>query len=252
MISQVLNEVPTPLREIRPEVSEELEAIVAKAMAKDRTQRYEDADAMLKDLTLLLEDPTHSTERAKITGPRRRFQKAPKIPKLAWAVGGTGIAIGLVMLAVVLLMNSGNSPRAKDAKQVLPPPARPDAGLVEPDAAPVEPPVATIKLQIVTTPPGAMVYRESELVGKSPVSIELVNSNKNVHITAQLDGYNDATSDINPVERTDGATIKLRLTKLPKNAPHVKRVPPGSGSGAGSAIRHSGTAGGELTGYPPQ
>jgi serine/threonine-protein kinase len=253
VISQVLNETPTPLREIRPDVSEELEAIVAKAMEKDRTLRYEDADAMLKDLTLLLEDPTHSTERAKITGPRRRFQKAPKIPKLAWAVGGIGIAIGLVMLAVVLLMSSGNTPRAKDGKQVVPPVAA-DAGVavVTPDAAVVEPPVATIKLQIVTTPPGATVYRESELVGQSPVSLELVKSNKNVHITAQLDGYNDASSDINPVERSDGATIQLRLTKLPKNAPQVKHVPPGAGSGSGSGIHHSGTAGGELTGYPPQ
>ncbi|HSN30353.1 MAG TPA: serine/threonine-protein kinase, partial [Kofleriaceae bacterium] len=51
VISQVLNEDPKPVREIRPDVSEELEAIIAKAMAKDRTQRYEDADAMLQDLT---------------------------------------------------------------------------------------------------------------------------------------------------------------------------------------------------------
>jgi len=35
VISQVLNEDPKPVREIRPDVSEELEAIIAKAMAKD-------------------------------------------------------------------------------------------------------------------------------------------------------------------------------------------------------------------------
>src|SRR3569623_1144448 len=53
VISQVLNEDPKPVRESRPDVSEELEALIAKAMAKDRTQRYEDADAMLQDLTAL-------------------------------------------------------------------------------------------------------------------------------------------------------------------------------------------------------
>ena len=113
VISQVLNEEPKPLREIRPEVSEELESVIAKAMAKDRTQRYDDAEAMLKDLTSLLEDPTHSTERAKITGPRRRLPKAPTIPKMAWAIGGIGIAIGAVMLVVVLLMGGGNKKKRR-------------------------------------------------------------------------------------------------------------------------------------------
>src|SRR5256885_16148965 len=40
VISQVLNEHPPPLRTIRPEISEEFEAIVMRAMAKDRDQRY--------------------------------------------------------------------------------------------------------------------------------------------------------------------------------------------------------------------
>src|SRR5206468_12207752 len=36
VISQVLNNDPKPLRELRPELSDEFEAIVAKAIAKDR------------------------------------------------------------------------------------------------------------------------------------------------------------------------------------------------------------------------
>ena len=74
VISQVLNEEPKPLRELRPELSEEFEAIVAQAMAKDRERSLRRArTSMLADLTALLDDPTRSTERAKITGPRRRL-----------------------------------------------------------------------------------------------------------------------------------------------------------------------------------
>jgi serine/threonine protein kinase len=246
VISQVLNEEPKPVREIRPEVSEELEAIISKAMAKDRTQRYDDADAMLQDLTALLEDPTHSTERAKITGPRRRLPKAPTIPRIAWAIGGIGIAIGGVMLAVVLLMGHDNKKKQAAAGQR-------DAGVTATapiDAAP-EPVVEKIKLHIVTDPPHAAIYRESEPVGTSPLDLELVKNNKEVHVSAQLDGFIDGGTDINPLERTDGSNVMIKLKKLPKNAPPQIHHVPGTGSGAGSAaVQHN--AGGELTGYPGQ
>ena len=246
VISQVLNEDPKPVREIRPDVSEELEAIIAKAMAKDRTQRYEDADAMLQDLNALLEDPTHSTERAKITGPRRRLPKAPTIPRLAWAIGGIGIAIGGVMLAVVLLMGHDNKKKQQPA-------ALKDAGVavLGIDAPPPEPVVEKIKLHIVTDPPNAAIYRESEPVGTSPLDLELVKNNKEVHVSAQLDGYVDGGTDINPLERTDGSNVMIKLKKLPKNAPpQVHHVPAGTGSGSAATVQHN--AGGELSGYPGQ
>ena len=246
VISQVLNEDPKPVREIRPDVSEELEAIIAKAMAKDRTQRYEDADAMLQDLNALLEDPTHSTERAKITGPRRRLPKAPTIPRLAWAIGGIGIAIGGVMLAVVLLMGHDNKKKQQPA-------ALKDTGVavLGVDAAPPEPVVEKIKLHIVTDPPNAAIYRESEPVGTSPLDLELVKNNKEVHVSAQLDGYVDGGTDINPLERTDGSNVMIKLKKLPKNAPpQVHHVPAGTGSGSAATVQHN--AGGELSGYPGQ
>src|ERR1041385_2670806 len=66
VISQVLNEEPQSLRELRPELSEEFEAIVLRAMDKDRSARYASATELLADVTALLDDPTHSTERAKI------------------------------------------------------------------------------------------------------------------------------------------------------------------------------------------
>ncbi|HEY0255507.1 MAG TPA: serine/threonine-protein kinase [Kofleriaceae bacterium] len=249
VISQVLNEQPKPLREIRPELSEEFEAIVQKAMAKDRNDRYVDAEAMQRDVTALLEDPSHSTERAKITGPRRRLPVPPKIPRIAWAIGAIGVTIGVVTIAVVMLMNSGDKHKAmakKDAgttQVVQPPPPVVDAF--------VEPEVEKITITIVTDPIGAEVFRESEDIGPSPQTIPLVKTNKEVHITAQKDGYVDGISVINPEERKDGQTVKISLKKLPKGAPQ-QHVIPATGSGSGSAQKHSGTAGGELNGYPGQ
>ena len=253
VISQVLNEEPKPLREIRPDVSEELEVIISKAMSKDRTLRYDDAEAMLKDITSVLEDPTHSTERARITGPRKKFaQKVKGVPRMALAIGGIGIALALVMLAVVLLMGK-NEPREK----LLEPPATnvvapADAGVVmaAPHAAPVEPPAPKITLQIESDPPGAMIYRDEEQIGPSPQALPLIQRDRIVKITATLDGYNNASTTINPLERSDGQKIPLKLLKLAKNAPQPAK-PQRSGSGSGSATPHAGTAGGELGGYPP-
>jgi len=200
---------------------------------------------MLQDLTALLEDPTHSTERAKITGPRRRMPKAPKIPRIAWAIGGIGIAIGGVMLAVVLLMGHDNKKKQQPAAQK-------DAGVaaIQIDAA-AEPVVEKIKLHIVTDPPNATIYRESEPVGNSPLDLELVKNNKEVHVSAQLDGYVDGATDINPLERTDGSNVMIKLKKLPKNAPPQVHHVPAAGTGSGSAtVQHN--ADGELGGYPGQ
>jgi serine/threonine-protein kinase len=237
VISQVLNKEPTPLRELRPELSEEFDAIVSRAMAKDRSHRYADANAMLEDLTAVLEDPTHSTERAKITGPRRYLPR-PRIPKLAWAVGGIGVAIGGVTLAVVLLMGGGGG-KKPDKQSVLPPT---DAAVakIEIDAAAEV--FKKIKVKVDSQPPGATILRENEEVGKAPVEIPLTVHDKDIRITAQLPGYDDAFADINPAEREDGSHILLKLKKLaPGAAKTIKK--PGAGSAETPANHGNGEVG---------
>ena len=233
VISQVLNEEPRPVRQHRPELSDEFEAIVMRAMAKDRTHRYESATDMLADLTALLDDPTHSTERAKITGPRRLLAR-PKIPKLAYAIGGIGFVVGGVAIAVVLLMGGGGPKRQARAAAA---PVHLDAGVVAkaqpPDAAPAPlPPAAkTIDLMIVSDPPGATIWRDSENLGKTPQAVTFVLKDKDVHLVLSLDGYKDGAIDLNPLEHQDKAPIHTRLEKLPKGAPHVVHHVPG-GTGA--------------------
>jgi eukaryotic-like serine/threonine-protein kinase len=261
VISQVLNETPKPLREIRPELSDEFEAIVSKAIAKDRKDRYTDANEMLQDLNAVLDDPTHSTERARITGPRRLLPRAPKIPRIAWAIGGAGIVAAGVAIAVAVLMGS----KAKKAMNQKPPVvAIADAGVggalpVAIDAGPTEPAVETITFRIVTVPPNAEVYRESEFLGTSPTKpLSFVKNNKEVKITAQLPGYDDATLTINPLERTEGSDVMLKLNKSKGERKTTKIKTSGTGhgtgtgasggTGAGSAVKNQ--TGGELGNNP--
>ena len=247
VISQVLNDDPKPVREIRPEVSDEFEAIVAKAMAKNRADRYASANALLEDLNALLDDPTHSTERAKITGPRRKLPR-PTIPKLAWAVGGIGLLVAAVTIAVVM-MNGG--PPKKQQPQAGTLPAVPvDAAVVAPpviDAAVVTPPptTKTMKVHVETDRPDATVFRESEELGPAPQDLLLVKRDKDVKITATAPGGYYGELTINPLEeQSDDRKIVLHLKKEKPPAtfrPH----PPASGSGAGSA-KTGAHAGGDL------
>jgi serine/threonine protein kinase len=60
LINQILKDEPTEIRDIRPEVPERLEQIVAKAMAKDLAVRYQSGQEMAADLAGIfahLEDP---------------------------------------------------------------------------------------------------------------------------------------------------------------------------------------------------
>ncbi len=241
VISQVLNDEPKPVRELRPELSDEFEAIVAKAMEKNRDERYASATALLDDLNALLEDPTHSTERAKITGPRRRIPR-PKIPKLAWAIGGIGILVAAVTIAVVM-MNGG--PPKKKPQPVVTPPVVVDAAVVAPPPpvdAPPEPELKKMTIHVVTDPPGATVFKESEELGPAPKDFLLVKKDKDIKISATLAGgyYGEVT--INPVEEPgDKKTVTLKLKK--QAAPVIIRSKQGSGAGSAQPSHAAGELG---------
>jgi serine/threonine protein kinase len=50
MINKILNEEPTPLKSLRPDIPDKLVEIVEKAMARDTTKRYQAWNAMARDL----------------------------------------------------------------------------------------------------------------------------------------------------------------------------------------------------------
>jgi eukaryotic-like serine/threonine-protein kinase len=257
VISQVLNEEAKPLRELVPELSEEFEAIVLRAMSKDKRERYASAQDMLVDLAAVFEDPTHSTERARITGPRRKLPKKSSLKAAVW-VG----AVALVVIALLLVVNvamSGSSGKKPAAGPL-------DAGLSAADAAAVvaapdapPEPIKMVELKIETVPPGATItkdgVRQSEI---TPATVEVVDKEKDVKFILHLEGYNDHEFVVNPKEKLPaGNKFQFTLKKPEKGAPLIRQPHPtgggsgsGSSAGSGSAARPADPTRGELRGNP--
>jgi serine/threonine-protein kinase len=258
VISQVLNEEPPPLREIRPELSEEFEAIVLRAMTKDKAERYANATEMLADLAAVIDDPTHSTERAKITGPRKKAPKKSSLKVPIWAG-----AVSLIVIAMVLVVNFAM--RGPTSKKKGPAPAV-DAGIaMTVDAAPPPPaPDAAVEqtklvaLKIETRPPGATIVKDGVPQSEvTPATVEVVEKDKEVKFLVQLEGYVDHEFTVNPKESLPkNNTLTFTLKKQPKGSPSVPRpiprkLPGGSATGSGSAaVRPPDRTGGELGGNP--
>ena len=114
---------------------------------------------------------------------------------------------------------------------------------------PVEPVVAKIKLTIVTDPPHADIYRESEPAGKAPVKLELAKNNDVVTIYAELPGGLAGTAKINPMDRADGQKITIKLRKQSGSSTIVRPKQPPKNSGSGSATPAN-QGGGELSPNP--
>ncbi|MGE0401713.1 MAG: serine/threonine protein kinase [Kofleriaceae bacterium] len=265
VISQVLNEEPKSLRESKPEFSEEFEAVVLKAMAKDVNERYASANDMLADLTALLEDPTHSTERAKITGPRRRLVKKPdvSIRLIAW-IAGLAVVVAATIFSVTQLIGGSKKKTAGtgSGSETIVAPVVVDAGVAAPaiDAAVVVPEQKEVlKVRIESTPPGAVVFLDGfEQTGVTPLQAEVVKKDKDIKLTGQLEGYKEYELEFNPLTlkaRKDGRiVIPFKLQKAPKGTKFTRppKPPEGKdpkdGSGAGSGPKDK--TGGELGGDP--
>ncbi|TMQ02214.1 MAG: PEGA domain-containing protein [Deltaproteobacteria bacterium] len=229
VISQVLNEEPRSPRALRPDLSEEFEAIVMRAMDKDREARYASANALLSDVTALLDDPTRSTERAKITGPRRKVARGRS--PLRIAIWFTLVAVVIAAVVTTVMMLFGGSEAIKDRRTVVAPPPVPIDAAPPPPLDALEAP--TLEITIETVPPDATIQQDGVDKGTAPITTKLVVDNHFTEFVASAPGYEDKTFKINAV--VDKKThYKIALKKLPPSTAPV-RAPPRSGSGSGKA-----------------
>ncbi|MBA3452798.1 MAG: serine/threonine protein kinase [Deltaproteobacteria bacterium] len=260
VISQVLNEEPKALRELRPELSEEFEAVVLKAMSKDVNDRYASANDMLADVNLLLEDPTHSTERAKITGPRRRIKKGvqPSSSRYAVWIGGIAVVVAAVIFSVTQLVGSTkNKPTEPVAggsgSAIVVAASVPDAGVKAAVVETPSPETKFITITIQTIPKGATIFLDGlEKGDPTPTAIRVVRKEKDIVGFARLAGYNDYEFKLNPMEHDEKDVLRLKLVKPPKGTP-VKTVKPSTEStpqGSQDTIRQR--TSGEISGDPFQ
>ena len=253
IISQVLNDTPKSPRSYRPELSEELEAVILKALEKDRDARYQSTSEMLADLSTLADDPTHSTQRARITGPRRKPVNRGGLRSVAWIAVIAGI---IAAVAVTVTATMGTTPPKVPAAG-----GAADAGtgpLAAIDAGvPPQPTVQLVKVRIETTPAGAQLYEGSRLLGPAPYEGEWPLTSETVKLVASLDGHDEAECNIRPAI-DGGKTVKCTLKKVKQGQQRkiIKRPPAGGDKGTGTGTakpggdKGTGAAGGDWGGNP--
>ena len=148
IISQVLTHVPTPPSKLRPElgISDAVEAVVMRAMEKDRTRRYQTMAELERDLERLLAGDQNVGFAARATGAAPAASASPKRWPLLTLGGGILVAAVIGVLAwpsqpqPTAAPAPAVAPVAPPAPAVAPPPvAPPPAAAIQPPAPPVPP-----------------------------------------------------------------------------------------------------------------
>jgi serine/threonine protein kinase/tetratricopeptide (TPR) repeat protein len=91
---RILNEVPSPLRELNPKVTPEIERIVAKLLAKDPADRCATAADLVVDL--------RAAQRAITVQPLARPQTV-RAPRIMRAVRWAGAGVAAIVIALILV-----------------------------------------------------------------------------------------------------------------------------------------------------
>ncbi len=223
IISQVINDEPAPPSQARPGITPELEAVIMRALAKDRNERYGDMDELTEDLEALRAIDGNTTGRPRVTASRFWARKKRKRGKnmLVWGAFVAGV-VAAVAVAVVVMMSGDHKSKQAMASPV------PDAGVTQKvapiDAGPAKPAVAIAEITIVSNPKGATIYADQggQLVGKAPAKFRTTKADKEVWLIAELPGHNDTPFKVNPYVQ-DGKTVRIRLKK-PKKGKKATRI----------------------------
>jgi uncharacterized membrane protein YgcG len=224
-------------------------------MAKNKGDRYASAIELLADLSALLDDPTHSTERARITGPRKKLPKKLSPSRYVVWIGGVAVIVAAVAVTVKVMMG-GSSPAV-----VTPPDAQVavtslDAAVVAPpDVAPVPP--ARVDIKIETDPKGASILVDglpgTGINGEkvTPMTLSVLETTEKTEFIIQLEGYEEKSFKKIPKEYDP--KVGIPVIKLVKAKKPVQYTPPkqgpGSGTGTGPGSSHS-SGGGDFGGFP--
>ena len=210
IISQILEKDARPPSQLRGDLglSEDLDAVIARAMAKGKTERYQNMAELDADLARLEGGLAPRARTDPPIGPAPR-----RWPQIAgWVVG-----LGLIGLAVALAV-----PRllSDSDLRVTPPPA-PVATTPPPTPAP--PPVApAVQVTVTSDPPGAAIWWESVAKGVTPRVLELSRSDRAIELTLKLDGYEDAKAIVFP---TRDQELPVTMTPRPPPPRPVRRAP---------------------------
>jgi serine/threonine protein kinase len=208
VIAEVVKAEAMPPRALRPElrISEPMERVVMKAMAKARADRYPTMDELAADLARVaagtaVEAPTPLPP-----------ERAPR-PRTGLWLAAVGVFAGTaLLLAIDRFTRAPSPPTATTTATVTtsaPPPSAPPAP-------------KTIVLHVETEPPGAEIRQGSRVFGVAPRDLILPRSDVPERLTFRLDGYEDGATQVVP--STDDS-LRVKLTPRSRNR-HVRPITP--------------------------
>jgi serine/threonine-protein kinase len=207
VIAQVVASEPTAPRLLRPElrISETMERVVQKAMAKSRADRYTSMAALEADLERVLAGGNVEAPRASLPTPRPRGN--------GLLLAAMGVLAGTALLLAIDRFTRAPAP---------PPLPTPPVATVPP---PPPPAPRTVVLHVETTPPGAEVRQGARVFGPAPRDVLLPRSEVPAQLSFHLDGYEDGLAQIVPTT-DDSIRVKLQPKPRGKHAPKVAPPPP--------------------------
>jgi serine/threonine-protein kinase len=207
VIQQVLGQEVTPPRKLRPEmrISEAMERVVQKAMAKRREDRYPTMLALAADLERVVAGDL--VEAPRIAPPARERTR----PTLLLAA--VGVLAGTALLLVV------DRVTRTPATAIAPAPKTPAVTAAPPPELPAP---KTVVLHVETTPPGAEIRQGARVFGVAPRDILLPRSEVPARLSFHLDGYDDGVTTIVPTT-DDSVRVKLVAQKRRARRPSTEK-----------------------------
>jgi serine/threonine-protein kinase len=252
VISQVLSEEARSPRELRTDgaVTEAIEAIILKALAKDRDARYQTMEELDADLAALQTDRQVGAVSGSFWASRKRaLRKRSPVAVAIW-IAAIGVVIAGVAVAVALLARSGAERPAVEPPLAA---AQLDASVAAaPDAGPAAAPLERVAIQLDSEPRGANIYADGggKLLGQTPYTWRTLKRNEPVTLIFEKKGHDETSIQINPyTDDYQPWVVRLPRTKQGAAARRLRTVtrpdaPERRASGGDD------TTGGELLGNP--
>jgi tRNA A-37 threonylcarbamoyl transferase component Bud32 len=248
VLSQHMYKAPPSLRDLAPnpeEISDGLEAIVAKCLAKRAELRYQSMHELVADLDRLGAGSTpgavYTVKPAELASPAQYYGE---ITESEPATKSRGLLVG-VLVSLIALAAGAALYTLVTRKPAAPPPvavAVPEAPkVVSPGAKPETRPGPLMRQVLIATEPVANVYRGTEDLGMSPVSVDLTDG-QSVELSIRAEGYKDARVII---DGTSESRQSIRLEKVAGPAPK-SRPKPAAAVTAKPAGKRPSIGGGEI------
>jgi eukaryotic-like serine/threonine-protein kinase len=248
ILSQVLADDPIPPSQVNEDVGPDLEAVIEKALEKDRDHRYLTMEELAADLEALMSESMASTG-ARITASRRKRKSQAARTPLRYVMWVAGIAVIVAAVAVTVKMVMGGGGDKPAAVAAAPGALAADAGpaRVRADAGAKKDPTVLAHIKIESRPAGVEVFEGGRSLGFTPTSWEGVKRDAPFVLYGEKDGFDYREMTLNPIVH-DGKTVTIVLKKA-KSGTGKRKRPGATGNGKTGGTGQDNTAGGDL--IPP-